>query len=144
MNQVHGMDIDKKIIQGLAEVERRGRGLETTAAILLLPNLFNEDPSGLYVRDKISPLFTPLLHIGGNPFHHESEIPLAFDGENIHALEDVPMGLGALLGLHFLFSLNFPKNVRKTFLFLSYCVLGRREVGVKLPGPVIKMANFLT
>ncbi|KAM9492835.1 uncharacterized protein ACWYII_004537 [Salvelinus alpinus] len=26
MNQVHGMDIDKKIIQGLSEVERRGRG----------------------------------------------------------------------------------------------------------------------
>jgi hypothetical protein len=26
MNKVHGMDIDKKRIQGLAEVERRGRG----------------------------------------------------------------------------------------------------------------------
>ncbi|KAM9490913.1 uncharacterized protein ACWYII_003342 isoform 1-T1 [Salvelinus alpinus] len=75
MNQVHGMDIDKKIIQALSEVERRGRGLETTAVILLLPNLFNENLSGLYVRDKISPLFTPLLHIGGNPFHHESENP---------------------------------------------------------------------
>jgi hypothetical protein len=57
---------------------------------------------------QISPLFTPLLHISGNPFHHESENPLAFDGENIHTLEDVPMGLGALLGLDFLLSLKFP------------------------------------
>jgi hypothetical protein len=89
----------------------------------------------------ISPLFTPLLHIGGNPFHYESEIPLTFDGENIHALEDVLMGLGDLLGLYYL----FPQNVRKTLmLFLSYCVLGIREVGVKLPGLVIMMANSLT
>lgn len=98
----------------------------------------------LLLLTQISPLFTPLLHIGGNPFHHESEIPLAFDGENIQALEDVPMGLGALLGLDFRFSVKFPKNVRKTLMFLSYCVLGIREVGVKLPGPVIKMENFLT
>jgi hypothetical protein len=53
----------------------------------------------LLLLTQISPLFTPLLHIGGNLFHHESEIPLAFDGENIHALEDVSMGLGAPLGL---------------------------------------------
>ncbi|XP_070957364.1 uncharacterized protein [Oncorhynchus clarkii lewisi] len=80
----------KTVLRNRSPINTR---LETTAAILLLPYLFNEDPSGLYVRDKISPLFTPLLHIGGNPFHHESEIPLAFDGENIHTLEDVPMGL---------------------------------------------------
>jgi hypothetical protein len=54
----------------------------------------------LLLLTQISPLFIPLLHIGGNPFHHESEIPLAFDGENIHALEDVSMGRGALLGLY--------------------------------------------
>jgi hypothetical protein len=83
----------------------------------------------LLLLTQISPLFTPLLHIGGNPFHHESEIPLAFDGENIHALEDVSMGLGAPLGLYFLFSLKFPKNVTKTVMLLSYCVLGIREVG---------------
>ena len=83
----------------------------------------------LLLLTQISPLFTPLLHIGGNPFHHESEIPLAFEGENIHALEVVPMGLGALLGLDFSFSLKFPKNVRKTLMLLSYCVLGKIEVG---------------
>ncbi|CAB1317259.1 unnamed protein product [Coregonus sp. 'balchen'] len=113
------MDIDKKIIQGL----RKAR-LETTAVILLLPYLFNEDPGGLY----ISPLPTPLLHISGNPFYHESEITLAFDRENIHALEDVSMGLEALLGLYIFFSVTFPPNVRKTLMFLSYCVLGIREV----------------
>jgi hypothetical protein len=50
---------------------------------------------------QISLLPIPLLHIGRSPFHHESEIPLAFHGENIPALEDVPMGLGVLIGLYF-------------------------------------------
>ncbi|KAK6318488.1 hypothetical protein J4Q44_G00117790 [Coregonus suidteri] len=58
-----GEDIILLFRQSLKDnTEEAHRGLETTAVILLLPYLF---------RDKISPLPTPLQHIGGNPFPHE-------------------------------------------------------------------------
>ncbi|KAJ7999639.1 hypothetical protein DPEC_G00196500 [Dallia pectoralis] len=152
IEHIFKVDVDKRLLEGfgkaadkiIAEAKRRRLGKEillqyqtalsqeceethkghtVCAAILLLPYLFHENPDRLYVIDKVANAPTPVLLISGNPFSAGCEMSLRIDGMDIVKPEDISMGVGALLGIYFIFGVKYAENVKKTLNFLQ-CMVG--------------------
>ncbi|KAJ7997328.1 hypothetical protein DPEC_G00227830 [Dallia pectoralis] len=150
IEHIFKVDVDKRLLEGfgkaadkiIAEAKRRRLGKEillqyqtalsqeckethkghtVCAAILLLPYLFHENPDRLYVIDKVANAPTPVLLISGNPFSAGCEMSLRIDGMDIVKPEDISMGVGALLGIYFIFGVKYAENVKKTLNFCSAC-----------------------
>ena len=85
---------------------------------------------------------TPVLTMSGNPFSDECEIMLQLDGADILRPEDISQGVGALLGIYFIFGVQYPAHLKKTLMFMQKCMVGIQSKE-KFPIAVIKMANFL-
>ncbi|XP_078028208.1 sterile alpha motif domain-containing protein 3-like [Epinephelus lanceolatus] len=117
-------------------------GLKVSAAMLLLPHLFNEDSYRLYAIDKVVKAPTPALLVSGNPFNADSDISLRLDGVKITKPDDITMGVGALFAVYFIFGVRFAEKLRKYLIFLQRCMIGSKSNEKVLAG-VIKMANFL-
>ncbi|KAJ8014416.1 hypothetical protein DPEC_G00039990 [Dallia pectoralis] len=170
IEHIFKVDVDKRLLEGfgkaadkiIAEAKRRRLGKEillqyqtalsqeceethkghsVCAAILLLPYLFHENPDRLYVIDKVANAPTPVLLISGNPFSAGCEMSLRIDGMDIVKPEDISMGVGALLGIYFIFGVKYAENVKKTLNFLQ-CMVGINS-NDKVPIGVIKMVKAL-
>ena len=63
---------------------------------------------------------TPVLSVSGNPFSAECDICLHMDGKDMAKVEDISMGVGALLGIYFIFGVKYAGNVKKTHLYAVY------------------------
>lgn len=62
---------------------------------------------------------TLVLLVSGNLFNGGCEISLHMDGVDIAKPDDISVGVGALLGIYFIFGVKYAENVRKTLIFMQ-------------------------
>ena len=49
------------------------------------------------------------------------------DGKDIAKVEDFSVGVGALLGIYFIFGVKYAENVKKTQMYMQ-CVVGIKSI----------------
>ncbi|XP_061923407.1 uncharacterized protein LOC133663158 [Entelurus aequoreus] len=97
------------------------RGLIRDAAILLLPSIFREDSSFLYTLLEEPNVPTPAIMLHntheGNPLQVQ-RITLYLDGIQVlteGSSMDISYAMSALMSLYFVFAVQYPKELRKTY-----------------------------
>ncbi|KAK7175612.1 hypothetical protein R3I93_002520 [Phoxinus phoxinus] len=111
------------------EVERNGQMVN--AAILLLPSLFKEKESALYVINQDPPHPTPAIVLkdceNGNPLTSGS-ISIRMDGEDMVEDDggiDISLAVSLLYSMYQIYNVAYPKYLRKTMAFLEAFVFKR-------------------
>nr|XP_061841327.1 uncharacterized protein LOC133622516 isoform X2 [Nerophis lumbriciformis] len=105
------------------------RGLIRDAAILLLPSIFREDSSLLYTLLEEPSVPTPAIMLHntheGNPLQAQ-RITLYLDGIQVLTEDssmDISYAMSALMSLYFVFAVQYPKELRKTLIFIERHIL---------------------
>lgn len=111
---------------------------------LCLPGLFSEDTSLLF-STKLKHNVTPYILIScreGLPLNH-TLIKIVMDNEDIiEDCLDSSLALSLLYSVYYVFGVEYPKGLKKTFLFLEGLVFKMREEKA-LPITVKRVFNFL-
>ncbi|XP_061825799.1 uncharacterized protein [Nerophis lumbriciformis] len=122
------------------------RGLIRDAAILLLPSIFREDSSFLYTLLEEPSVPTPAIMLHntheGNPLQAQ-RITLYLDGIQVLTEDssmDISYAMSALMSLYFVFAVQYPKELRKTLIFIERFVLGIKDHSV-VPISVKRLYN---
>nr|XP_061822712.1 uncharacterized protein LOC133610451 [Nerophis lumbriciformis] len=112
------------------------RGLIRDAAILLLPSIFREDSSFLYTLLEEPSVPTPAIMLHntheGNPLQAQ-RITLYLDGIQVLTEDssmDISYAMSALMSLYIVFAVQYPKELRKTLIFIERFVLRIKDHSV--------------
>ncbi|XP_072772480.1 uncharacterized protein [Nerophis lumbriciformis] len=125
------------------------QGLIRDAAILLLPSIFREDSSFLYTLLEEPSVPTPatMLHNTheGNPLQAQ-RITLYLDGIQVLTEDssmDISYAMSELMSLYIVFAVQYPKELRKTLIFIERFVLGIKDHSV-VPISVKRLYNCVS
>ncbi|KAL2089234.1 hypothetical protein ACEWY4_016133 [Coilia grayii] len=169
MKRIHQIDIDKAILTKMGElapklIEKAPKGalkdicLQTlqlcedeqekkaqmvNAAIVLLPSVFKENASFLFVNDQepISP--TPTIVVTGSNPLSSTEVAVKMDGCNMILDDgsiDISLALAVFFCLFHVYDVQYPKPLRKTMAFLEAFVF---EMKSAVPLTVQKLVSSL-
>ncbi|NXS91987.1 SAMD3 protein, partial [Jacana jacana] len=101
--------------------------MKTTAACLLLPDVFGDDSSLFAAVNKEVQVATPVLEVK-NPFDVNScEFTLYVEREELTQLDDCTMALAALVAAFRVFTIPCPRRIRRTLSFLESLVFQERS-----------------
>ncbi|KAM9297890.1 sterile alpha motif domain-containing protein 3 [Morus bassanus] len=101
--------------------------MKTTAACLLLPDVFGDDSSLFAAVNEEVKVVTPVLEVK-NPFNVNScEFALYIEREELAQLDDCTMALAALVAAFHVFDIPCPKRIHRTLNFLESLVFEVRS-----------------
>ncbi|XP_064304693.1 sterile alpha motif domain-containing protein 3 [Phalacrocorax carbo] len=101
--------------------------MKTTAACLLLPDVFGDDASLFAAVNEEVKVVTPVLEVK-NPFNVNScEFALYIERQELAQLDDCTMALAALVAAFHVFGIPCPKRIHRTLSFLESLVLEVRS-----------------
>ncbi|XP_076736415.1 uncharacterized protein LOC112430631 [Maylandia zebra] len=137
----------KSVDESQTDTERKGQMVNT--AVLLLPSIFKENASHLFVinKDPHSPIPTIVLSSSdGKPLSDSTEVNVQMDGQKriLDSGEmDISLAMGIVFSLYHVYNVAYPSELKKTFCFLEAFVLNLGTLTTPVPVAVQRVANAL-
>ncbi|XP_042071585.1 sterile alpha motif domain-containing protein 3 [Haplochromis burtoni] len=137
----------KSVDESQTDTERKGQMVNT--AVLLLPSIFKENASHLFVinKDPHSPIPTIVLSSSdGKPLSDSTEVNVQMDGQKMildSGEMDISLAMGIVFSLYHVYNVAYPSELKKTFCFLEAFVLNLGTLTTPVPVAVQRVANAL-
>ncbi|XP_024655201.1 uncharacterized protein LOC112430920 isoform X3 [Maylandia zebra] len=137
----------KSVDESQTDTERKGQMVNT--AVLLLPSIFKENASHLFVinKDPHSPIPTIVLSSSdGKPLSDSTEVNVQMDGQKMildSGEMDISLAMGIVFSLYHVYNVAYPSELKKTFCFLEAFVLNLGTLTTPVPVAVQRVTNAL-
>ncbi|CAI5676821.1 unnamed protein product [Oreochromis niloticus] len=137
----------KSVDESQIDTERKGRIVNT--AVLLLPSIFKENASHLFVVNKDPHSSIPTIVLSssdGKPLSDSTEVNVQMDGQKMildSGEMDISLAMGIVFSLYHVYNVAYPSELKKTFCFLEAFVLNLGTLTTPVPVAVQRVANAL-